>query len=283
MRAPTAESLLRDADLEPAGQVAWGSRPTLDGPGIYVVESPHPLASAPIDPRAIAAWIDRVPTLRVDDLRPSVEDLVARLGSFWVPNEPVVYIGLAGKSVARRVGQFYRSPLGGRGPHAGGHWLMTLSGLGTFRVSWAETNDPAAAEDTLLRAFARRNGGGYLLPFANRQSADGTRKGHGITGSTIPARTGPTLPATARRPLLPRLATTERLVRINAALQRLASTEPDGTIRAVPAARELDRLGLLKDSDQRPGLPLRKLLRAGRIENAYQENGRWWFVGSEPR
>ena len=283
MRAPSADDLLRDADLEPAGQVAWGCRPTLDGPGVYVVESPLPRAIAPIDPRAISAWIARVPSLRLDGHRPSSEELATRLGSFWIPNELVVYIGLGGSSVAKRVGQFYRTPLGDSGPHAGGHWLKTLSGLEAFCVSWAETNDPAAAEEALLRAFAQRHGSGFLLPFANRQTADGRRKAHGITGSTITATTGPTRPATERRPQLSRSAASERIERINAALQRLAASEPDGTIRAVPAARELDRLGLLKDSRQRPGLPLRNLLRDGHIENAYQEDGRWWFIKSERR
>jgi hypothetical protein len=281
MRALSADDLLRDAQLEPAGQVTWGCRPTLDGPGVYVVESPLPRAAAPIDPHAIAAWIDRIPTLRLDGLRPSGEDLAARLGLFWIRDERVVYIGLAGTSVAKRVGQFYRTSLGDRGPHAGGHWLKTLSGLENFRVHWAETNDPAAAEEALLRAFAKRHGSGFLLPFANRQTADGRRKAHGITGSTITATTVPTRPATERRPTPSRSAASERIVRINAALQRLAASEPDGTIGAVPAARELDRLGLLKDSHQRPGLPLRNLLRDGHIENAYQENGRWWFIKSE--
>ena len=283
MRAPSGDDLLRDVELEPGGPITWGCRPTLDGPGVYVVESPLLRATAPIDPHAISAWIARVPSLRLDGNRPSGEELATRLGSFWIPNEMVVYIGLAGTSVAKRVGQFYRTPLGDRGPHAGGHWLKTLSGLEAFRVYWAETNDPAAAEDALLRAFARRNGSGFLLPFANRQTADGRRKAHGITGSTIRATTSATRPATERRPRTSRVATSERLVQINAALRRLAASEPDGTIQAVPAARELDRLGLLKDSRQRPGLPLRNLLRNGHIENAYQENGRWWFIKFERR
>jgi hypothetical protein len=49
------------------------------------------------------------------------------------------------------------------------------------------------------------------------------------------------------------------------------------SVAAVEAARWLDRAGLLKDSAIRPGLPLRNLLREGRIAGQRQEpNGRWF-------
>jgi len=48
--------------------------------------------------------------------------------------------------------------------------------------------------------------------------------------------------------------------------------------RAVDAARELDRMGLLPDSRSRPGKPLRDKLRAGQIEHTHQENGFRWFI-----
>ena len=277
----SAIELLRTARLVPAGPVTWGTRVTCNAPAVYVIETPDPLEAAPLDPRAIAAWIGRVPSLRVDGVRPSAATLAERLASFWIPNEPVVYVGLAGTSVARRVGQFYRTPLGDPRPHAGGHWLKTLTGLETFRVWWAETDNPATAEDALLTAFAGRHGGGLVLPFANRQTAAGAKKPHGITGSTIPA-------LNAARPALmhsprpaPTVATNGTIAAINAALQRLACADPRGQIRAVEAARELDRMGLLKDSLQRPGLPLRNLLRDGKIEHAYQEAGRWWFIQND--
>ncbi len=50
------------------------------------------------------------------------------------------------------------------------------------------------------------------------------------------------------------------------------------TVTAVEAARWLDNAKLLKDSKVRPGLPLRDLLRAGRIGGQRQEpNGRWFI------
>lgn len=53
-------------------------------------------------------------------------------------------------------------------------------------------------------------------------------------------------------------------------------------VPAVEAARWLDAAGVLKDSETRPGLPLRNLLRAGRIDNAVQRpdkpHGRWYIT-----
>jgi hypothetical protein len=53
-------------------------------------------------------------------------------------------------------------------------------------------------------------------------------------------------------------------------------------VRAVEAARWLETAGLLGDSESRPGLPLRNLLRSGVIAGSDQRpdrpNGRWFVV-----
>ena len=55
-----------------------------------------------------------------------------------------------------------------------------------------------------------------------------------------------------------------------------------GEVTAVEAAAWLDEAGLLPDSQIRPGLPLRKLLRAGRIRSGEQrppqKHGNWFIV-----
>jgi TDG/mug DNA glycosylase family protein len=55
-----------------------------------------------------------------------------------------------------------------------------------------------------------------------------------------------------------------------------------GEVTAVEAASWLDEAGLLSDSRHRPGLPLRKLLRAGRIRSGEQrpprKHGNWFIV-----
>ena len=52
-------------------------------------------------------------------------------------------------------------------------------------------------------------------------------------------------------------------------------------VAAIPAARWLAEAGLLRESSARPGLPLRRLLRAGQILGGDQRpdrpQGRWWI------
>jgi hypothetical protein len=65
---------------------------------------------------------------------------------------------------------------------------------------------------------------------------------------------------------------------LQAELARRRLTE----VRAVEAARWLDAAGLLSDSPNRAGLPLRNLLREGVIDGSDQrparEHGRWFIV-----
>lgn len=154
MGLASAADLIRTAGLRVDGTVRWGERIPSPLPGVYIVSTPEPMANAPIDADALQAWIDRLPGMSVDEATATVATLAARLRSFWIPKTNIVYIGLAGTSVAARVQQFYRTPLGARAPHAGGHWLKTLTGLDAFRVTWAESAAPDDDEDALLRAFA---------------------------------------------------------------------------------------------------------------------------------
>lgn len=51
-------------------------------------------------------------------------------------------------------------------------------------------------------------------------------------------------------------------------------------VTAVQAAEWLDEANILKDSPNRPGLPLRNLLREGKIIGARQEENHRWFIES---
>ena len=274
------------------GPVAWGTAPPSDVPGVYVVEAPEAFTVAPIDARAVEAWLQRVSTLRLDQSRPTANDLAARLAEFWIPGEGVVYIGLAGTSLRSRVRGFYRTPLGDPRPHAGGHWLKTLLQLQHLLRVVVRDARAGQIRSRVARCFrgarpaiCNREQAVLVLPFANRQDARGMRKPHGIAGSTL-TPTARTAAGSARPgrepPTTPPSRSADRLTQINAALQALAGAQPSRWVAAVDAAAELDRLGLLSDSSQRPGLPLRKLLRAGRIQHAYQEAGRWWYIRCSP-
>jgi len=203
-----AAELLRSVGLLADGPAAWGTPVRSSRPGVYVVELPSPPTSAPIDFAAIGRWLDRVPGLTLDGVRPTGRELAARLHRFWLPDQPVLYVGMSAASIGARVAAYYRTPLGDPRPHAGGYWLKTLSGLDRLRVWWAETEAAEEYEDGLLSAFAEGVPAGVaaalhdatvVLPFANLQTADGVRKHHGIRGALLAHEpVGPATPAERR-------------------------------------------------------------------------------------
>lgn len=199
----TVASLLSAAGLNHAGAMRWGTPPKLDQPGAYIVarsESPDDLVSeshAELSSAALAELLDTRPELRLDGRRPSTADLGDRLQHFWLPDEPVLYIGLASTSVRDRVAAYYRTRLGARKPHAGGWFLKTLSNIGGLWVHVAPAADPARAEDAMLRSFcagvsdpsrARLHDPDRPFPFANLEWPPGVRKRHGLTGAKEPRR-----------------------------------------------------------------------------------------------
>jgi hypothetical protein len=121
-------------------------------------------------------------------------DLDGRLASFWLRDEVVLYVGKA-TSLSQRVAQYYATPLGARRPHAGGHFLKTLSNLDQLHVHDAVSPDPPRSEHLMLEAFCAavstdtRNAlhdPEHPFPFANLEWPAGTRKRHGVTGGREP-------------------------------------------------------------------------------------------------
>ena len=192
-----AAELLRNVGLMADGPVTWGRPVASSRPGVYVVEWGQSLESAPVELTNVGKWLEQRAELRLDGRRPSSREIAARLHEFWLPWQVVVYVGMTKLAIGGRVGAMYRTPLGARGPHAGGHWLKTLRGLDRARVWWAETDAPEEYEDGLLSAFAdavdaspdaapRLRDRSLILPFANLGSATGGRKDHGLTGYLEP-------------------------------------------------------------------------------------------------
>ena len=199
-----AAELLRSVGLLADGPVRWGNPVRVGGPGVYIVEMATPLKSAPVDHTIVGRWIEHVPGLSLEGARPTPRELAVRLGEFWLPDETVLYIGMTNLSIGGRVGAFIKTPLGDRRPHAGGHWLKTLTVLPELRVWWAPTSAPEEYEDALLSAFAQGisaaakaglRDASVLLPFGNLQTATNERKQHGIRGSLLADE--PDMPATA--------------------------------------------------------------------------------------
>jgi hypothetical protein len=142
----TVTDIFAAANASPAGVVRWGTPPaapidrTASATGIYVIALTDELDSRagalvapPISEAAIEELLAVRPELTLDQCRPTREQLLQRLAGFWFPDEVVVYIGLAGPrknrpvqgEVTKRVGEYYGTPLGASGPHAGG-WPLDL-------------------------------------------------------------------------------------------------------------------------------------------------------------
>ena len=197
----TIESLFAAVSLRASGPVLFGEPIPETRRGVYVVShnSDPQLGAPPGGYRPSFAlddvqnWLDFVPSLLLDGVRPTVEDLCARLRQFWLPSESVLYIGQTDSGLRKRIRQYYRTPLGLPKPHAGGYWLKTLADYGCAFVFWAATpdGDPERVEEQMLAAFVRGvdTDSRRLLrdperpfPFANLEYPRGNVKRHGITG-----------------------------------------------------------------------------------------------------
>jgi transcription elongation factor GreA len=189
-----AADLIRSVGLVVDGPVPWGQQARSNSPGVYVIELPAPLPSAPIDHTILRTWIERVPTLRMDGEVPTPHELAERLSAFWYPDETVLYIGRTSRSLRNRVEGLFRTPLGDPRPVSGGHWIKTLRDQARMLVWWTESDADEEAEDAVLSAFERAATPATVerlhdptvpVPFANLRGADGLRKEHGITGALL--------------------------------------------------------------------------------------------------
>jgi hypothetical protein len=197
----TIASIFAAAGLEPEGVVRWGWPVSENTSGVYVValsDAPDSLDSAllqaPIDPAALDELLANRPELKLDGARPTVFDLAARIEGFWIPDEPILYIGLA-TSLRSRVRGFYRTPIGARRPHSGGWFLKTLANLDRLYVHFARTTNFDLAERLMLQAFVKAVAPNTRVslfdpehpwPFANleiRRGGRKIRKRHGIRGA----------------------------------------------------------------------------------------------------
>ena len=198
-----APFLLRAVGLMADGPVVWGRPVPASGRGVFVVELPAPRPTAPIEVTKVGKWLERVDGLRLDGSRPTSKALVARLAAFWLPSQPILYVGATNASIAQRIVAIDRTVLGDRRPNHAANWLKTLRSLDGVRVWWALTDATEEYEDALLSAFAERVPADevamlpdhdVVLPWANLRTATGDRKATGLTGSLIPE------PAEARPP-----------------------------------------------------------------------------------
>ena len=190
-----APQLLRSVGLLVDGPGQWGRPVSAPGPGVFVIELAAPLPTAPIELTRVGKWIERVETLRLDGARPTSKALAARLASFWLPSQTVLYIGSSEVSIGRRLAAMARTELGDRRPYAGGHWLRTLRGLDGLRdLVGADRRDRGvrgrAARRVRRGRPGRRAGGAARSGRSCCRSPTcaaptGERKATGLTGSLL--------------------------------------------------------------------------------------------------
>jgi transcription elongation factor GreA len=204
---PTAAALLREVGLMADGPATWGRPVRHTRPGVYVIELASPIATAPLDLSLVGKWLERVPDLLLDGVRPVSRDLQHRLGAFWLPSQPVLFVGSTPGSVAGRVAAIVRTVPGDRRPAASGFWLHFLRDPANLRVWWAATDAPEEYEDALLDAFAAgvpadEQAGlpdpSTILPWAVLRSPSGARKATGITNPLLPEVRSPEPPPVSR-------------------------------------------------------------------------------------
>lgn len=198
----TVSSLFETVSIQLTGMVRWSESIKCTNHGIYIVSlSPNPdensnlQQTAPIHREKVREWLFRVPTLKLNnELSPSPDDVVIHLSKHWLPDESIIYIGqTSGKTrnLRTRVNEFYRHQLGNRSPHAGGHWIKTLSVLNKTFVYYAELSNPKDTEHNLIKAFSssvspkskhQLEDAEHPFPFANIILPPVNKK-HGITNS----------------------------------------------------------------------------------------------------
>jgi hypothetical protein len=197
----TVRTIFDAAGLDPAGPLPWNKPPPSALPGVYAVSTSQDpddetgLDHCPIDRDAVRSLLSVRPEAMVDGEPATEESVAERLGAMWLPNAPVLYIGVAGTSLRKRVAEYYRTRIGARAPHAGGWPIKMLSNPGDLWVHYAASAEPGVAELAMLRAFAsavvpeQRSSlidPELALPYANLELTKGLRKRHGFSGVKEP-------------------------------------------------------------------------------------------------
>ena len=214
--------LLESVGLTSAGNVPWGLPVPEKSTGVYLVSLSDTASSArgtgadcPLSVTALDHLLSICPDLAVDGVGATREALAARISSYWLNDEPVLYIGLTSTPLRKRVSAYYRTRLGDAKPHKGGWWLKTLANLSDLHVHYAPTPDFKRAEEDMLRAFAeglsKQSRAAWpdaepVMPFANLRDWQWVTRRHGVSGEVTAPTAGTNKARAAAAPKKPRRA-----------------------------------------------------------------------------
>ena len=203
MNTPTTvNKLSENYNLPLANRVKWNERIPTQDEGVYIVSlSDDPgrnngiQKNPPISRDIIEKWIAKVDGFEIDKIKTFDPDkVIERLSQFWLPDENILYIGKApkrssGKGIGNRVREYYKTDYGEKRPHAGGHWLKSLTILDELFVYYTACENPGRIEEGMLRFFCNNVSEATIsilrekelpLPFANLQLRRGQVKNHGL-------------------------------------------------------------------------------------------------------
>ena len=198
----TVSELLISQELNLTGKIKWSQSFRSNHHGVYIVSlSKYEMINngiipqAPISMERIEFWLNKVQTFELDHKRhPSVDSVIERLSRFWLPDENILYIGMTTATLSVRISQYYNTELGEKRPHAGGHWIKTLSNLSELYVYYSQCDNPEHTEINLLDFFSKNVSedsikslydSSIILPFANLEHPIKGRKKHGIGKSKL--------------------------------------------------------------------------------------------------
>lgn len=199
----TVNELVKKVGLDPKSlkKVKWGTPVSTQKEGVYSVslsETPdanNSLAEIPISMNILKEWINKVGGFTIDKSLTYDSELIKnRLSKFWLSDESILYIGKAPirknrKGLGNRIQEYYETEFGESKPHAGGHWIKTLSNLKDLYVYYIECPNSPKIESDMMEQFGssvsetskkQLSGTGVILPFANLEDGRKTRKKHGL-------------------------------------------------------------------------------------------------------
>ena len=154
----TVSEAFAAAGLVPEGVVKWKQTPKVSGPGVYIISSTKSvqtgatLPNAPLSSSQFNHWLNVCPDLTLHGVRPTAQQLQDQIQRFWIPDETIIYIGLA-SSLSGRLAGYYNTLIGASNPHSGGYFLKLLSNLNELWVHYAQCSDPESAEKKMLGRF----------------------------------------------------------------------------------------------------------------------------------